>query len=115
VLKSRLDQLLAASPITFSPNEIALTPAGAETVEKIAVLLAPATGAGIGVKLTGHTARTPGHSGRARQLSEQRALTVAEALVSKGIAADHIQTEGAGDSVPKGDAFTSRRVEIQLI
>jgi outer membrane protein OmpA-like peptidoglycan-associated protein len=115
VLKAQLDQLLAAAPITFSPDEAALTSSGAETVEKVAVLLAPAAAAGIGVKLTGHTARTPGNPDRAEQLSEQRALAVAEALASKGVAAPRIQTEGVGDSVPKGDAATSRRVEIQLI
>jgi outer membrane protein OmpA-like peptidoglycan-associated protein len=35
-------------------------------------------------------------------------------LASKGVTTDRIQTEGAGDTVPKGDAATSRRVEIQL-
>jgi outer membrane protein OmpA-like peptidoglycan-associated protein len=112
-LQAQLDQILAATPITFAPDSANLTSSGAEAVDKVAVLLAPA--AGVGVKLTGYVAPTPGNPGNAQQLSEQRAEAVSAALVAKGVAADRIQTEGAGDSAPKADAAASRRVEIQLV
>jgi outer membrane protein OmpA-like peptidoglycan-associated protein len=112
-LQAQLDQILAATPITFAPDTATLTTSGAESVDKVAVLLAPA--ADVGVKLIGHVAPTPDNPGNAQQLSEQRAEAVSAALISKGVTADRIQTEGASDTAPKGDATTSRRVEIQLI
>jgi outer membrane protein OmpA-like peptidoglycan-associated protein len=112
-LQAQIDQILAATPITFAPDAATLTSSGAEAVDKVAVLLAPA--ADVGVKLIGHVAPTPGNPSNAQQLSEQRAETVSAALISKGVAADRIQTEGAGDTAPKGDAAASRRVEVQLI
>ena len=112
-LQAQLDQILAATPITFAPDTATLTSSGAEAVDKVAVLLAPA--ADVGVKLIGHVAPTPGDPTSAQQLSEQRAEAVSAALAAKGVAADRIQTEGAGDSAPKGDAAASRRVEIQLM
>jgi hypothetical protein len=71
--------------------------------------------ADVGVKRTGHVARTPGNLSRAQQLSEQRAEAIAEALIAQGVAANRIQTEGASDTAPKADLASSRRVEIQLI
>jgi outer membrane protein OmpA-like peptidoglycan-associated protein len=112
-LQAQLDQILAATPITFAPDTATLTSSGAESVDKVAVLLAPA--ADVGVKLIGHVAPTPGDPSNAQQLSEQRAEAVSAALISKGVAADRIQTEGASDTAPKGDAAASRRVEVQLI
>ena len=112
-LRAQLDQILAATPITFTAETATLTSSGAEAVDKVAVLLAPA--ADVGVKLIGHVAPTPGNPSNAQQLSEQRAEAVSTALISEGVAADRIQTEGAGDTAPKGDAAASRRVEIQLI
>ena len=75
----------------------------------------PAPAADVGVKLIGHVAPTPGDPSNAQQLSEQRAEAVSAALITKGVAADRIQTEGASGTAPKGDAAASRRVEIQLI
>jgi OOP family OmpA-OmpF porin len=112
-LQAQLDQILAATPITFTADTATLTSSGAEAVDKVAVLLAPA--ADVGVKLVGHVAPTPGNPGNAQQLSEQRAEAVSAVLISKGVAADRIQTEGAGDTAPKGDAAASRRVEVQLV
>ena len=96
----------------FLPDQATLTSSGAETVDKVAALLAPATD--VGVRLTGHAARTPGDPGAAQQLSDQRAQTLATVLAAKGVAADRIQTQGASDTAPKADAAASRRVEIQL-
>jgi outer membrane protein OmpA-like peptidoglycan-associated protein len=111
-LQAQLDQLLAAAAITFLPDQATLTSSGAETVDKVAALLAPATD--VGVRLTGHAARTPGDPGAAQQLSDQRAQAEATVLAAKGVAADRIQTQGASDTAPKADAAASRRVEIQL-
>lgn len=110
-LQRQLDQLLAAAPITFEADNATLTPAGRSTVDMVGELLAPA--AGVGVKITGHTAPAPGDPATAQSLSQQRAQAVAEALAAKGVSTDRIQAVGAGQA-PDGTTTTARRVGITL-
>ena len=54
------------------------------------------------ILLVGHTdrLRTDGHHERNQKLSEDRAETVKQYLIDKGIAADKIQSSGAGATQP---------------
>lgn len=100
-------------PITVGPDSATLTAAGAQTVDQVAGLLAPA--AGIRVQITGHTATAPGDPAAAQRLAEHRAQSVATAMTGKGVAADRVQTTGATpDAAARPDPATARRVDLQL-
>lgn len=110
-LQNQLDQLLAAAPITFSPDSATLTPSGQATVDRVGALLAPA--AGVGVKVTGYTAPGPGDPATAQNLSQQRAQAVADALAAKGVTPDRVQAVGAGNARDVA-AGAARRVDLTL-
>jgi outer membrane protein OmpA-like peptidoglycan-associated protein len=71
------------------------------------------------VYIEGHTDNT-GDASYNQQLSEQRANTIREALIAKGIAAQRLVARGYGETQPKADNATkagrqqNRRVEILI-
>lgn len=72
------------------------------------------------VEVTGHT-DTVGNAGYNQQLSERRANAVKDYLISKGISADRISVEGAGETKPIANNNTAegraqnRRVEVEIV
>jgi len=68
------------------------------------------------VILVGHTdrLRSDGHSERNQLLSEQRAASIKQYLIGKGIAADKILANGAGSSQPVLECSTKPVKEKQI-
>ncbi|MFC4947574.1 OmpA family protein [Pseudonocardia sp. GCM10023141] len=112
-LQAGIDQLLAASPITFGPDSPQLTAQGRDTVAKVMDLVRAATG--VRLQIDGYVATGPGN-GRltAQQLSDQRAATVRDALVAGGVAADHVVARGLGEGTTPTDRALGRRVVITV-
>ncbi|MDD7934746.1 OmpA family protein [Actinomycetospora straminea] len=113
-MSARVQELVAASPVTFRPDSPELTPAAARTVDQVAEELADAPNARVTV--TGYTAPVSQGIGPAAQaLSDQRAQAVAERLSSEGVDPARIQARGgATDSAPRASVAESRRVEIAV-
>jgi outer membrane protein OmpA-like peptidoglycan-associated protein len=112
-LSARVQQLVAASPVTFRPDSPELTAAGGRTVDQVARELAGAPNARVTV--TGYAAAvSQGVGPAAQQLSDQRAAAVALRLTSDGVDAGRIQTRGAADTNPLASPAASRRVEIAV-
>jgi outer membrane protein OmpA-like peptidoglycan-associated protein len=108
-------QLVALPTVEFENNLATLTPQGRAVVENAAsILTANPT---IKVSIEGHT-DSRGTAERNQALSEARAKTVLDTLVSLGIAPDRLSSRGFGESRPKvpgtGDAANAvnRRVEF---
>ncbi|HPA86743.1 MAG TPA: OmpA family protein [Bacteroidales bacterium] len=74
---------------------------------------------GVKIEIGGYTDST-GSNEHNLSLSEKRALSVVEYLVSKGIARERLQHKGYGNASPVGDNITSegrrlnRRTEVQI-
>ncbi len=68
------------------------------------------------VVLVGHTDRmhSDGHPERNQALSEQRAESIKQYLIGKGIAADKIHTSGAGSTQPLVQCSTKQSKEKQI-
>ncbi|MCZ7834067.1 OmpA family lipoprotein [Atlantibacter hermannii] len=103
--------------VTFDSNQANLKPAGANTLTGVAMVLKeyPKTA----VNVLGYTDST-GSSDLNMRLSQQRADSVASALITQGVAANRIQTRGMGPANPIASNDTAegkaqnRRVEITL-
>lgn len=103
--------------VTFDSNLANLKPAGANTLTGVAMVLKeyPKTA----VNVLGYTDST-GSSDLNMRLSQQRADSVASALITQGVAANRIQTRGMGPANPIASNDTAegkaqnRRVEITL-
>lgn len=114
-LQGRIDQLVAGAPITFGPDSPQLTAQGMATVARVLELLGPAAGARL--QVDGFVATGPGN-GRltAQQLSDQRASTVRDALVTGGVPADRILARGLGEAAATAaDRAAGRRAEITVV
>ncbi len=115
-LQATVDANLAA-PVKFQTGSAALTPDGEQQLSPVitAVKACPDT------KLTviGHTDNT-GTDAINNPLSENRAKSVATYLVSQGIPADSVSSQGAGSSEPVAGNDTeagraqNRRTEIMV-
>jgi outer membrane protein OmpA-like peptidoglycan-associated protein len=113
-LRTSLASLLAGSPILFEPNSPQLTASGRATVAKVLALLKPAPGAKL--QVDGYVATGPG-DGRltAKQLSDQRAATVRDALVAGGVPAGQIAATGKGEDTTSTTKALGRRVAITVV
>ncbi len=115
-LQATVDANLAA-PVKFQTGSAVLTPDGEQQLSPVitAVKACPDT------KLTviGHTDNT-GTDAINKPLSENRAKSVAAYLVSQGIPADSVSSQGAGSSEPVANNDTeagraqNRRTEIMV-
>jgi outer membrane protein OmpA-like peptidoglycan-associated protein len=108
-----LAAIVGPSPILFWPDSAALPGPSTATVTRVAALLRAVPAAQ--VELEGHVADTPGSPEVAQELSEQRAVTVADALVAAGVDRSRIRTVGRGGAEPLPDRVASRRVEITIL
>jgi outer membrane protein OmpA-like peptidoglycan-associated protein len=100
--------------VIFATNQSALLPSAQTRLDKLAEVLKPTHHRMI---IEGHT-DSRGSDGRNQELSTQRAGAVRDYLVSRGVAADHIQANGFGKTRPIADNGSAegramnRRVEI---
>jgi outer membrane protein OmpA-like peptidoglycan-associated protein len=101
--------------VLFKTNESALKPAAMAKLDQIADTL---RGAERKIIVQGHTDNQGGNSAHNQQLSQARAGSVRDYLVTKGIPSDLISAEGKGPTVPVADNGSvegraqNRRVEI---
>jgi len=115
---------VAAARVTFSADAFfdfdraVLRPEGRASLDNLVAQIAP-----INLEViiaVGHTDST-GPAAHNQRLSERRAEAVKAYLVSKGISADRIYTEGRGETQPVADNRTregraqNRRVEIEVV
>ncbi|GAA3297944.1 OmpA family protein [Dactylosporangium vinaceum] len=91
-------QLVALPTVEFENNSATLTPQGRAVVENAASILK--ANPNIKVSIEGHTDLT-GTAANNQTLSENRARTVLDTLVSLGIAGDRLSSKGFGESRPK--------------
>ncbi|WP_370945028.1 OmpA family protein [Amycolatopsis sp. cg5] len=109
-LQAEIDQALAEEPITFVPDEAAVTSAGQRAAKKIAELLKKAP-PDAKFEVGGHAGQGPGGEKAALKLSQDRARNVARLLIRNGIPTGRVTSKGFGDTQPSGD---ERRVEITV-
>jgi len=108
-------QLVALPTVEFELDSATLTDKGRSVVENAAAILK--TNPNVKVSIEGHTDLT-GTAAHNQTLSEARAKTVLDTLVSLGIAPDRLTSKGFGESRPKvqgsDDAANAinRRVEF---
>jgi peptidoglycan-binding protein ArfA len=108
---------LLKTPINYDTDGFTLAASSQDLIRQIADKLKTCTGAQAAV--VGFTDST-GNDAINQPLSENRAKSVADALVSDGIAADHVTSRGAGSSNPIASNDTpagraqNRRVEITV-
>jgi len=103
--------------VTFDSSSSNLKPAGANTLTGVSMVLKeyPKTA----VNVVGYTDST-GRRALNMRLSQQRAESVASALIGQGVASDRLRTQGAGPDNPVATNSTeagkaqNRRVEITL-
>lgn len=103
--------------VTFDSSQANLKPAGANTLTGVAMVLKeyPKTA----VNVVGYTDSTGGQALNMK-LSQQRAESVASALITQGVTANRIRTSGMGPANPVASNSTeegkaqNRRVEITL-
>ncbi len=104
--------------LTFNTGSAVLKPFGAETLRSVAAVLKEYKNTA--AHIVGYTDST-GAPAYNKQLSEERANSVADALIMQGVSASRIKTYGAGSSHPIASNATeagraqNRRVEITLV
>ncbi|MDQ2696223.1 MAG: OmpA family protein [Pseudomonadota bacterium] len=103
------------SEVSFDFNSAAIKPGFQPTLDKVAGLLQEYNRTV--VQIVGHTDST-GSDAYNQQLSQQRADSVAQYLVSRGVAPQRVRAFGAGESQPRASNATeagrqqNRRVDI---
>ena len=103
----------------FDPGQATLQTSAKASLDPVVAALKKKF-AGKKIIVEGHTDSTPIHVSKWKsnqELSEARAASVKNYLVSKGIEADRITTRGFGDTKPRSttDISKNRRVEIVVI
>ena len=103
--------------ITFGSTDAKLSTKSQTSLNSLVTLMNE--NPGLKIKVEGHTDNT-GNADAQEELSEARAEAVKTWLVSKGISADRIETEGYGGTQPIADNSTSsgraknKRIEIRV-
>lgn len=104
--------------VLFAFDSAELTAAAHDVLTQIGTRL---TGANlVSVKVVGHT-DSVGSDAYNQGLSERRARSVADFLISQGIPAEKLTTEGLGESQPVADNASdagraqNRRVELHVV
>lgn len=111
-----VDGLLRTRTIRFEEASTALVPASRILLDEVAAALRPCLGSIIAI--TGHTDRS-GNEQDNLALSMDRARTVREALVRRGIPRDGLRARGVGSSEPverlTPEDPANRRIEFSVI
>ena len=111
-----VEGLLRSRSIRFEEGSAALDPASRVLLDEVADALRPCLGSIIAI--TGHTDNTGPEPGNL-ELSQERARTVREGLVERGIPRDGLRARGIGSQEPveglaPGDP-ANRRIEFSVI
>lgn len=114
------DQGLIDLSLEFATASSRLTAVARQQVEEIARALEQKSLFGRKISIQGHT-DDRGAAEANQQLSQKRATAVKDELISLGIAAERLQSEGRGESCPIADNRTAdgrarnRRVTLTLL
>lgn len=114
-LQTELNDFVRDNPILFEPNSATLTVEATAVIDQLAARAARLDGTSI--TIVGHT-DSDGAAATNQTLSEQRAASVLDALVERGIDAGTLASEGRGSTEPitddsgAEDKAASRRVEF---
>ena len=107
------------SDVFFDSGQATLKQTSKASLDKVVTALKSSKYASKKIRVDGHTDSTPIRVSKwqsNQELSEARAASVKEYLVSKGIPASRITTKGWGDTKPRStDLSKNRRVEIVLL
>lgn len=104
--------------VTFDTDSTVIKPAFRDTLDKVAQSMVQYPNSLIDVY--GHTDST-GSDAYNQQLSQRRAQAVADYLISRGVAASRVRSQGFGESQPVASNATeegrsaNRRVEIKIV
>lgn len=122
----RTGMLRFSSDLTFDLGSTTLNPAAKQAIGALASILETEDALAFEIRVVGHTDNMPISRPETRakhptnmQLSTHRAISVRDALVKDGIAANRVQVAGYGEFRPvaengKRGSATNRRVEIFL-
>lgn len=108
---------LISQDINFEPNSSIVLANSLKELDEVARLLKLRR---VNILITGHTADVGGTTGQVR-LSEDRAASIRDELISRGISAKRLSVVGYGGSRPVGDNETetgramNRRVEFSVV
>ncbi|MGE3561115.1 MAG: OmpA family protein [Nitrospira sp.] len=117
MMKKKIDDLLRRNTIQFPLNSASLLPDGKAILNSVAVILQE--NPTVAFEVGGHTDNV-GLEQANEVLSEQRATTVVEYLISQGIAAERLTPKGYGasrpivESVANEGHWQNRRIEFSL-
>lgn len=117
VLKKKIDDLLRRNTIQFSINSASLLPDGKAILNSVATILQE--NPTVAFEVGGHTDNV-GLEQANWVLSEQRAKTVVDYLISQGIAPERLTPKGYGASRPIVQSATdeghwqNRRIEFSI-
>ncbi|MDX2148661.1 MAG: OmpA family protein [Planctomycetota bacterium] len=106
-----------AGSVAFDSGSATLKSAAKRQLDQIASQIRSRY-AGRDIRVEGHTDSTPIRKSKwssNEALSQARADSVREYLVTKGISSGRVSAIGYGSSRPKGSAASSRRVEIVVL
>jgi len=113
-----IDNTLKNRIIEFESGKAVLTTTGTQILDEMVIALNKVQGKN--VKVIGHT-DSQGNPQKNQELSLQRAEAVKQYLVSKGIVATRLTTEGLGSTKPVADNATeegrkkNRRIEFDVL
>ena len=116
-VQTRINEIIRLKNIEFLTGKAELTPLGAATLDEVAAALAKAPA--LTVAIAGHT-DSRGNPARNLALSQLRAESVRNYLISRSIAASRMTTAGFGPSRPIADNGTeegrqrNRRIEFSV-
>lgn len=110
-------QILLSKPLEFRAGSKELLPSAAALLDEIAMLLTEHPELGV-VEVQAHTSNEAPQV-ISMQLSQDRASTVVEQLVARGVAAERLRSQGYGDSQPIApnttEAGRTQNERIQLV
>lgn len=116
-VQTKVNEIIKLKNVEFLTAKSELTPAGAATLDQVAAELAKAPA--LTIAIAGHT-DSQGNPAANQALSQARADSVRNYLVSKGIAAARMTTAGFGQTKPIADNATpegrqrNRRIEFSV-
>jgi outer membrane protein OmpA-like peptidoglycan-associated protein len=116
-VEGALASVLKLRNIEFDKGKADLTPVGRQTLDEVTAVLA--TSPRLAVEIQGHT-DVKGIASHNRELSSQRAESVKQYLVAKGIDASRMTTKGFGQTRPIASNLTeegrraNRRIEFHV-
>lgn len=115
---ARINAALAARKIAFEPGSAVISPGSGETLDKIAGLMKQC--GTYPMEVGGHT-DSQGREEMNLTLSQQRAQSVIEALLSRRVLTGNLRARGYGETMPvmandtEADREQNRRIEFLLL